>query len=223
MTHKILSFKDLSIFPEDVFRQMGYAETPPSSQVMAMTKEVIRQAEMVVRPSFGFVTVDAQLQGHLLSVGDVAMHIGRIIAKQLAESEAFTFFVATAGKEIESLQQKMLSEGDTVSAYIIDALGSVVAERCADLMEGYLQESIDKLGWKHTNRFSPGYCQWSVSEQPKVFGLLGNATCGVTLNAQCMMKPVKSVSGVIGLGSKVRHMDYTCGICGLRDCVYRKC
>lgn len=223
MTNKTLSFSELNISSEEVFRQMGYAETPPSSQVVALTTEVIRQAEMVAQPCFGFVTVDGQLEGQLLSVGDVTMHIGKIIARQLAESEAFTFFVATAGKEIEVLQQKILSQGDTVSAYIIDALGSVMAERCADLMEVILQESIDKLGWRHTNRFSPGYCQWPVSEQPKVFSLLGNATCGVTLNAQCMMKPVKSVSGVIGIGSKVRHMDYTCGICGLHDCLYRKC
>lgn len=52
-----------------------------------------------------------------------------------------------------------------VKVYIADAIGSVIAEKTADCMEIALDEYIRDRGWRHTNRFSPGYCGWHVSEQ----------------------------------------------------------
>ena len=55
-----------------------------------------------------------------------------------------------------------------VKVYIADAIGSVIAEKTADCMEIALDEYIRDRGWRHTNRFSPGYCGWHVSEQKKI-------------------------------------------------------
>ncbi|MEO5098808.1 methionine synthase, partial [Bacteroides thetaiotaomicron] len=35
------------------------------------------------------------------------------------------------------------------------------------------------------------------------------------------MVPIKSVSGVIGTGTNVRKLEYTCGLCTYENC-YRK-
>ena len=109
-----------------------------------------------------------------------------------------------------------------VRVFIADALGSVIAEKTADRMEEALQESIGKLGWRHTNRFSPGYCEWHVSQQQQLFPLFKGETCGVSLTESSLMVPIKSVSGIIGLGSRVRRLDYTCGLCNLKDCFRRR-
>ena len=109
-----------------------------------------------------------------------------------------------------------------VRVVIADALGSVIAEKCADEMELTLQESIDKLGWHHTNRFSPGYCGWNVSEQQRLFPLFDGHTCGITLTESSLMVPIKSVSGIIGLGREVRRLDYTCGLCDFKHCYKRQ-
>ncbi len=109
-----------------------------------------------------------------------------------------------------------------VRVFVADALGTVIAERCADQMEKDLQLSIDKLGWHHTNRFSPGYCGWHVSQQQLLFPLFKGQTCGVRLNDSSLMVPIKSVSGIIGLGTAVRHLDYTCGLCDYQQCYRRR-
>ena len=109
-----------------------------------------------------------------------------------------------------------------VRVFIADSLGSVIAEKCADQMETALQESIDKLGWHHTNRFSPGYCGWHVSQQQLLFPLFDGHTCGVRLTDSSLMLPIKSVSGIIGLGKEVRRLDYTCGLCNFEKCYKRK-
>jgi len=36
------------------------------------------------------------------------------------------------------------------------------------------------------------------------------------------MQPVKSVSGIIGIGAKVQYHDYPCKPCPMKDCLYRK-
>jgi len=36
------------------------------------------------------------------------------------------------------------------------------------------------------------------------------------------MDPEKSVSGIIGIGENVRFNPYTCGMCDMKDCIYRK-
>lgn len=148
--------------------------------------------------------------------------MGKIILRQLRGSEAYALFICTSGIEYEAYLQQLKDNGDMVRVFIADALGSVIAEHCADQMEICLQESIDKLGWRHTNRFSPGYCGWHVSQQQLLFPLFGGQTCGVCLTESSLMVPIKSVSGIIGLGEKVRKLNYTCGLCDFKQCYKRK-
>ena len=91
-----------------------------------------------------------------------------------------------------------------------------------DKMEESLQLSIDKLGWHHTNRFSPGYCGWHVSQQQLLFPLFQGHTCGVRLTDSSLMLPIKSVSGIVGLGSQVSRQPYTCTLCNFPQCFRRK-
>ena len=125
--------------------------------------------------------------------------------------------------EFEDFLQSIKDENDMVKVFITDALGSVIAEKAADRMEEVLQEEIDARGWKHTNRFSPGYCGWHVSQQQDLFRMFPVSTpCGVQLTASSLMMPIKSVSGVIGVGENVRKLEYTCGLCDYEKCYKRK-
>ena len=212
MTEKILTYNDLSITPADVYEQMGYHDAEPDEVTKAEFTQIITEVSKWLRPRFSYFVVSVQ----------PAFDMGNIILRQLRGSEAYALFVCTAGVEYEAYQQRLKEQGDMVRVFIADALGSVIAEKCADQMEIALQESIDKLGWKHTNRFSPGYCGWHVSQQQLLFPLFQGHTCGVTLTDTSLMVPIKSVSGIIGLGANVRKLDYTCGLCDFKQCYKRK-
>jgi hypothetical protein len=88
-------------------------------------------------------------------------------------------------------------------------------------MQNDLEKSMASSGTKITNRFSPGYCGWDVSEQHKLFQLLPGTYCGIRLSASALMDPEKSISGMIGIGKNVRHLPYTCNLCDMKDCIYR--
>lgn len=212
MTEKTLTYDELRINLADVYEQMGYHEAEPDEATQQETLAIVDNVRRWLRPQFCFFVV-RELP---------AFDMGNIILRQLRGSEAYVLFMCTAGEEFETFQKRLKTEGDMVRVFIADALGSMIAEKCADQMENSLQLSIDKLGWKHTNRFSPGYCGWHVSEQQKLFPLFDGHTCGITLTESSLMVPIKSVSGIIGLGKEVRRLDYTCGLCTFEKCYKRK-
>ena len=212
MNKKELQYGDLDISLSELYEQMGYGETVPDEATVRETEAIVTKVKDFLKPRFCFFV--------LRELPDFS--IGKIIEHQLKSAEAYALFICTAGTEYEEYQKRLKEEGDMVRVFIADALGSVVAEKTADCMEKALQESIDKLGWNHTNRFSPGYCGWHVSEQQLLFPLFGGDTCGVSLTESSLMMPIKSVSGIIGLGPQVRHLDYTCGLCDFKQCYKRK-
>lgn len=212
MTEKTLSFEELGITAADVYEQMGYHDAQPDKATQQETATILKEVSLWLRPRFSYFVVNKQPD----------FEMGNIILRQLRGSEAFALFICTSGLEFETYQHRLKEQGDMVRVFIADALGSVIAEKCADQMEKALQESIDKLGWKHTNRFSPGYCGWHVSQQQLLFPLFQGHTCGVKLTDSSLMVPIKSVSGIIGLGEKVRKLEYTCGLCDFKQCYKRK-
>ena len=212
MTEKTLSFEELGITAADVYEQMGYHDAQPDKATQQETATILKEVSQWLRPQFSYFVVNKQPD----------FEMGNIILRQLRGSEAFALFICTSGMEFETYQHRLKEQGDMVRVFIADALGSVIAEKCADQMEKALQESIDKLGWMHTNRFSPGYCGWHVSQQQLLFPLFQGHTCGVKLTDSSLMIPIKSVSGIIGLGEKVRKLEYTCGLCDFKQCYKRK-
>ena len=212
MTNKTLDFNELHISESDVFEPMGYHGAKPDDATLREVTFIIDNVRTWLRPQYCYM-VTRELP---------PFELGDIIMRQLRGSEAYALFLCTAGMEFERYQQRLKAEGDMLRTFIADALGSVIAERTADRMEQHVQESIQKLGWRHTNRFSPGYCGWHVSEQQRLFPLFGAQTCGISLTDSSLMIPIKSVSGVMGVGEGVRKLEYTCGLCTFEKCYKRK-
>jgi len=77
------------------------------------------------------------------------------------------------------------------------------------------------IGLKVSNRYSPGYCTWDVSEQKKLFSFFPDRFAGITLSDSSLMNPIKSVSGIAGIGKDIKHLGYVCDNCTVVDCVFR--
>ncbi|MDO4159864.1 MAG: vitamin B12 dependent-methionine synthase activation domain-containing protein [Prevotellaceae bacterium] len=225
MLERAITYNDLCISPSELYEQMGYGDAVPDASVLSEIDGMTADVKPFLRPRFCFFIAPGtlDLERNTLTSCGKEFTIGRIIARQLRGSDAFAFFVATAGVMFEAFQQRLMTEGDMVKVFVADSMGSVIAEKTADCMEEELQAYIADNGWKHTNRFSPGYCGWHVSQQQKLFSLFPTpAPCGVKLTDSSLMIPIKSVSGVIGLGKNVRKLEYTCGLCDFKQCYKRK-
>ena len=88
---------------------------------------------------------------------------------------------------------------------------------------GAPEDAADRAAaaWR-SRRYSPGYCGWHITAQRKLFAALQPAAIGVSLNASCLMEPLKSVSGVILAGPPAIH-EFEAGFPFCRQCRDRSC
>lgn len=224
MFEQEIIYQNLAIPSSEIYEAMGYKDSMPDEMVIEEVNTLLDRITPLLRPRIFFFITDGVLdiEQETLTVQNIVFAIGKTIARQLRGSESYAFFAATAGIEFEEFQHILQQEDDMVKVYIADSLGSIIAEKAADCMEKELAEYIKEKGWKHTNRYSPGYCGWHVSEQQKLFSLFPvTSPCGIQLTDSSLMIPIKSVSGVIGVGSSVRKLEYTCGLCTYENC-FRK-
>ncbi len=148
-------------------------------------------------------------------------HLKRIVASALSKSSEIAAFAGTCGQEVEVYSKKLMRDGHSIEGLIADLVGSEIAETIAGFIHTRIEEAMAEKGINITNRYSPGYCQWNVSDQQQLFALLDKNNCGIYLTDSSLMIPLKSVSGIIGIGKEVRNQGYTCSKCDADYCLYR--
>lgn len=219
------NFNDLNITVSQVENVIGFNEGDDREFVRNQIEEILEEcrgfskikAEYRVFNNIHFDNTDKSV-----SVDDVIFNIKKIIFTQIKKSDSAIMFLCTAGEEIGKRSRQAMHERDFLRGYIYDVAGSEIVEAAADLMQEEMKRSAESDGKKITNRYSPGYCGWDVAEQHKLFKLFKDNYCGIRLTPSALMDPEKSVSGIIGLGENVKLNPYTCRLCEMKNCLYRK-
>lgn len=218
------SFNELAITRSKLESLMGYKPGAVPEPLVPIIEKILSQADDYCNIQGGFIIKDDlrfNKDTNNLSVGEVNFNLHEIVYRQVNKSEKMAIFACTAGAGISDWSKKLMAEGDLTTGYIADVVGSEVVETAMDKIQLMLSEQMSATQLKISNRFSPGYCGWNVSEQHKLFSLLTENFCGIKLSRSALMQPIKSVSGIIGIGRNIRYNSYTCNICDMPDCLYR--
>ncbi|MFP4059149.1 MAG: vitamin B12 dependent-methionine synthase activation domain-containing protein [Bacteroidota bacterium] len=157
-----------------------------------------------------------------ITLEGIKFDVEKVVFHQLRKAEKMAVFACTAGENIEKHSRTLMKTGDMLAGYILDVIGSLAVEKAMDIIQENLKQKLSKEELKITNRYSPGYCEWNVNEQHKLFSLLPENFCGIKLSSTALMHPIKSVSGFIGIGKEVNFNNYTCKFCNSKNCIYRK-
>jgi hypothetical protein len=158
----------------------------------------------------------------LLKVKNIELNLGRQLCGYIKEATQVALFLCTAGEDFTRMTTQLNEQGDIMEAYILDAIGSLTVEKAMDKIQANLKSEAQKQDMKISNRYSPGYCNWSLSDQKALFELIGENPTGIELSDSCLMTPRKSISGIIGIGKHLKHHKYGCEICTNSSCIYRK-
>lgn len=176
------------------------------------------------KPKGGFVILTGEqivFGKNSISIQNVVLDSEKIISRYFKNAQSLAIMLATIGEEPERISRKLISEGDPLTGYILDSVASLAVEKTADLVERNLNEIINSENLCTTNRYSPGYCGWNVSDQYKLFTFLSKEFCGIVLNESAMMIPVKSISAIVGIGEDVTKEEYDCELCDVDFCYKR--
>ena len=146
------------------------------------------------------------------------------LSRTLKNSDEIVCFIATIGNAIEDEIIRLMDKKRIAEAYILDAMGSVVVESMVEQFHQRMEAKYTAEAKTVTLRFSPGYCDWPITEQKKLFTLFGSEFVDVELLDSCLMRPRKSISGVFGLmpngNPKVSYNP--CCECKKTDCTARR-
>jgi len=217
-------FKELAIESSLIDDYIGFTPGEAPEPFPLIIREILSDVEKSVKPEGGYalfknIRIDRENKRTILE--DVELNTRSIVTRHMDKAGLIAVFACTAGPGISKLASEYNKKGHTVHAYIADSLGSIVVERAMDMIQEQLKSSMEEQGLKITNRYSPGYCGWELKEQAILFGLLPEHFCGISLTDSMLMKPIKSVSGIIGIGKEVLYDQYTCNYCKDVNCLYR--
>ena len=218
------SFSELSISASEIEELMGFEP----GQLPEPFPGLIEQA-LELAPKFCSILGGFQIFGNVcvhpenktIQIENQEFHPGKIVVTQWKEATKAAVFVCTAGAGISKLAKKA-AEGNEMLAYVLDVTGSATVEKAAAALQEKIREEAAKEGQGITDAFSPGYCNWNVAEQHKLFSLLPSQFCGISLSDSSLMHPIKSVSGIAGIGTGCQQKGYQCNWCSDNQCIYGK-
>jgi hypothetical protein len=204
---------------------MGYPPGSEPSFVPEMLNLLFDEApsHVTARGCYSiFEIIEIKVPQGLIIHNKGSLRCGSKIAKQIRGSDSFALFITTAGKSFDAWVKSKAKESDVLAEYLCSSIGSVIADKVADIV----QEEVNNISIKSkkgiTNRYSPGYCSWNIREQRGIFDLLPSDEIGVTLTPSFLMDPIKSVSGIIGIGPGKTPGPYMCDLCNMTNCLVKK-
>jgi len=223
---RVLTSLPLAIDPDDVLRFQGYKKSgePPGPEVRALFDEALTLGRGLVEPravicwlpvtAQGADTIDAR--GVVLTIPDVRSLWGPV--------DWIAAAVCTIGDGLETRVAELWAARELPLAAMLDSVGSGAVESLAEHVNDLLCQEAIPLGLPVTNRVSPGYGRWDVSDQRALFALCPGEPIGVRLNEACFMAPVKSLSLLAGAGAgaRVDHYFSQCARCWMAGCAYRR-
>lgn len=217
--------RPLAIEPvrDDILRCLGYRrETPPPAGTKRLINRAVAEALGHLRPRgvYALYALTARTTA-MLRFGGVTIR-GRI-GDYLQGADRIAVVLATAGDEISVAARARAAAGDDFGAWVFDAVGSWAAEAAAEALSLHLRVHLG-AGDGLTLRYSPGYCGMALAEQRVLFRLADAAAAGLTLLPSLLMHPLKSVSGLVGLGPReaIRVDLSPCQLCPLTGCHMRR-
>lgn len=132
--------------------------------------------------------------------------------------------ICTIGAQLENQVAEFFSRREYLKGVVLDAVGSALAESLTEYIAQTLRDQCLKRGYSTSIRYSPGYGDWDLSEQQKIFHLLDSSSIAVELNDSWLMHPLKSVSFISVIGKQLPPLYQTrrkCDWCRKRDCQFK--
>ncbi|MEE9430127.1 MAG: vitamin B12 dependent-methionine synthase activation domain-containing protein [Melioribacteraceae bacterium] len=213
--------KELNINLDRITETIGYSKSNIPDLFRDELIKLFSQSIKIVKPKCSFLFISSAQSIHEnseLIIDNVTFSLDRIIFSHLKNISSAVLFVGTVGAEFDDWIDIIKQDGDPLKEYVSNLLGSAIAESIAEWTNQKIVEYIEEQNLKCSNRYSPGYCGWSVSEQHKLFSFFPKNICGIELLDSGLMLPIKSVSGIVGVGKNLERMDYPCDVCNVPHC-----
>ena len=203
----------------EILKYLGFRGQELTEEIAAQIRRCTDEVLAAATPRLTYRHVPLE-DGAVLGV----TFAGNDIPRMLEPCEEVVLFGATLGPGVERLMMRyeVVNAADSV---IMDACASTAIENICNNFESDMRRAVEAEGRYLTDRFSPGYGDLPIVEQPKFFALLDmTRRIGVSLTPTTIMVPRKSVTAIMGIARTPQpHRPPDCEHCLMfRTCPFRK-
>ncbi|MCZ7531992.1 MAG: hypothetical protein M5U23_01035 [Acidimicrobiia bacterium] len=142
---------------------------------------------------------------------------GPLITEHLGGADEIVVLLCTIG---DRLGKRSVAECERNLSYgfALDAVGSAAVQSLNAAACNVIEQEAISAGLQTSLPLSPGMEGWGVDPgQRELFELIEADKVGVALSETLEMRPLKSLSAVIGVGTNIATKGAICDYCGLRD------
>lgn len=218
---------ELKVDKEAVIRGLGYKEAAGiESQTLNEITAEIDAVKSILNPRVIYteypVRVDYSTQCFILPQG--TLFPGSCVFKQLYQADSLLIAVATIGAINNTVRLSAADYEDLFSVFLRDVIGTVALY---ELQQSFWQSQTllaAQQGMGVTGLFCPGDGEWDIKEQGTLFVNINAASIDVSINQHWLMSPLKSVSMVCGVGTKITtpQREHECIDCASTMCTYHR-
>lgn len=213
---------------KEVYRYLGYVEnkTILPEKIINMIDECIHLAQEISKPKGVYQTLEIKDKtGDMVTIKGVDWMIrSKDIANLLEGSAYSTFMGVTIGEAFDREVERLFQMGEYTKASIMDAVGSDLAEQAANLMSEHIARQAKENGYHLTMRYSPGYGDFTLENQPGILHLIGAEEIDLHASESCLLMPRKSVTALTGWAAgheSSNHKQQKCQTCRMKDCRFK--
>ena len=200
-------------------------DTTPNQATLALAEQAISTYRNLAKPIGLIMSLSAD-EFQTIYVGQGDNHSQAPLADIYPSSDSLALFAVTIGQNICRAIATMFDNNDYAAAAMLDSAASEATELAANHVEQQFRQHLKQQGLMDSSKtslqFCPGYCGWHISAQKKLFELLRPEEINIGLSDSYLMKPLKSITGVIVAGKRSLFLfDDNFDFC--RDCRTRSC
>ncbi len=174
-----LGFKGLGKIPEGFQRHFERA---------------LEIAIKVARPSALYETVAVEVDGENLVAGPLVLK-GKLASQHLYGSSKVTVIAATLGEDFDREVERLHKNGDELSSFFLDGIGSEMVEYFVRALDMRLRN----IYGQGSARISPGYGDLPLSLNCDILDFLKTSRIGLRCDPSTyIMIPRKSITAFIG-------------------------
>lgn len=212
---------DVEISRKTIAKYLGYHGKTPDEATAALMEDCLRELS-VLTPRHALARLPLSLGGDTVRIGSMSVQ-SKSLAAHLAGCREAILLAATLGAQADQLIRRA-SALHMSRAVVLHACAAAMLEAYLNGAGAALSRELEKEGLYLTPRFSPGYGDLPLNCQADMLAILmAGKRIGLSLTAEYLLIPAKSVTAVLGLSTeKQLSCIQVCKRCSLTACPFRE-
>lgn len=189
-----------------------------SPRLIPIAERALSEAKQLIRPVAVIKMLDVVNFSHYtLELSDGSKIEGEFVPKHLPKAKRVCLAACTISQPITDRISE-IGNDDITYAFALDGAASSAVELLGGKVRNWIEKQAESEGWTTTLPLNPGMVGWPLQDgQKQLFSILGNESDAIQLTETCLMKPIKSLSMIVGMGPDVKSIGNQCDYCTLRE------